>query len=136
VSEPLFVGRLTELDAITAAVDAARHGQSSVVWIAAPAGAGKSALVRQAVTQLGAGLTVLRGRGDEMAADVDGALLQTLGVTPERTAFATGLRLLGRLTAAVRPRCWSSRTCTGWTRLPDRRCWSPAAGSTPTAWWC
>jgi DNA-binding CsgD family transcriptional regulator len=103
VASELFVGRVEERDTIRTALEAGRAGRSSVVWITGIAGSGKSALVRCSVTDVASDVTVVRAHGDEVAADVDGALLADLGVTPDRSVFATGLRVLERLTSAGSP---------------------------------
>ena len=66
---PVVVGRDGELDALRSALDAARHGEGSVVMLVGEAGIGKSRLARELVNEANAtGMLVLRGRAVQGAA--------------------------------------------------------------------
>ena len=51
-SAPVLIGRQEELEALGAALDKARKGQSSVIVVSGEAGAGKTAMLNQAVAGL------------------------------------------------------------------------------------
>ena len=68
-SDKWFVGRVSELAAIRACVDAVSGGAGRVVWVEGDPGSGKTALVNQVVAGLPAGFVVLRAAADESAAD-------------------------------------------------------------------
>lgn len=59
-----FVGRRAELEAVGAAVAAARRAEPGIVWIAGAAGMGKSALLASAVGRAGR-TTLITATGDE-----------------------------------------------------------------------
>ena len=64
-----FVGRVSELAAIGACVDAVSGGAGRVVWVEGDPGSGKTALVSHVVAELPAAFVVLRAAADESAAD-------------------------------------------------------------------
>ena len=75
-----FVGRVSELAAIGACVDAVSGGAGRVVWIEGDPGSGKTALVSHVVAELPAAFVVLRAAADESAADQPFALLEQFGI--------------------------------------------------------
>ena len=64
-----FVGRVGELAAIGACVDAVSGGSGRVVWVEGDPGSGKTALVSQVVAKLPAAFVVLEAAADESTAD-------------------------------------------------------------------
>jgi DNA-binding CsgD family transcriptional regulator/tetratricopeptide (TPR) repeat protein len=97
-----FVGRREELDALDAALAAARDGAPRVVLVEGPAGIGKTALLERFLAAAG-DVAVLRASGDaseaELAFGVADQLLRRAGAAPEAPGdhVELGLRLLAVL---------------------------------------
>jgi hypothetical protein len=64
VSSELFVGRAVERQMLADAVEAARQGRSTVVWISGAAGSGKSAFVRRVLADVPPDVSIARVHGD------------------------------------------------------------------------
>ena len=94
------MGRRDELAVISSHAEAMVSGVPWVIWIEGEAGSGKTTLVRRAVSQLPAGIRVVQAAADELAADVEFAVVDQLAVIHARTAFAAGLELLRHVTDA------------------------------------
>src|SRR5580704_13686666 len=75
-----FVGRVGELAAIGACVDAVSGGAGRLVWVEGDPGSGKTALVSHVVAKLPAAFVVLRAAADESTADQPFAVLEQLGI--------------------------------------------------------
>jgi DNA-binding CsgD family transcriptional regulator len=95
-----FVGRVSELAAIGACVDAVSGGAGRVVWVEGDPGSGKTALVNQVVAGLPVAFAVLRAAGDESAVDQPFAVLQQFGVDGGGSPQAAGLDLVALLSEA------------------------------------
>ena len=95
-----FVGRVSELAAIGACVDAVSGGAGRVVWVEGDPGSGKTALVSHVVAELPAAFVVLRAAADESAAGGPFAVLEQLGVEGGGSPQAAGLDLVALLTEA------------------------------------
>ena len=95
-----FVGRVSELAAIGACVDAVSGGAGRVVWVEGDPGSGKTALVSHVVAGLPAGFVVVRAAADESAADRPFAVLEQFGVEGGGSPQAAGLDLVALLTEA------------------------------------
>ncbi|MGC1753316.1 MAG: AAA family ATPase, partial [Trebonia sp.] len=67
-SDEWFVGRVAELAAIGACVDAVSGAAGRVVWVEGDPGSGKTALVNHVVAGLPAAFVVRRSAADESAA--------------------------------------------------------------------
>jgi ATP/maltotriose-dependent transcriptional regulator MalT len=100
ISEPVFVGRDGELAVIASCAQAAAADQAQVVWIEGDAGAGKTALVQEAVARLPPAYHLLRAAADELAPDVPFGTLAGLGLAAAGGAFAAGVELVALLAAA------------------------------------
>ena len=100
VSGKWFVGRVSELAAIGACVDAVSGGAGRVVWVEGDPGSGKTALVSHVVAELPAAFVVLRAAADESAAGRPFAVLEQLGVEGGGSPQAAGLDLVALLTEA------------------------------------
>ena len=96
-----FVGRVRELAAIGACVDAVSAGAGRVVWVEGDPGSGKTALVNHVIAELPPGFVVLRAAADESAADQPFAVLEQFGVEGRGSALAVGLDLVAVLTEAA-----------------------------------
>ena len=99
-SSTWFVGRVSELAAIGACVDAVSGGAGRVVWVEGDPGSGKTALVSQVVAGLPAAFVVLRAAADESAADQPFAVLGQFGVEGGASPQAAGLDLVALLSEA------------------------------------
>ena len=88
-----LVGRSTERDALTAAVDGSVSGRPAVVWVEGDAGMGKTTLVRHVVAQLPSDIQVQQVAADELAAHVPFDLAHRLG-SRSSEAFAAGMEIL------------------------------------------
>ena len=95
-----FVGRVSELAAIGACVDAVSGGAGRVVWVEGDPGSGKTALVNHVVAELPAAFVVLRAAADESAADQPFAVLEQFGIEGGGSPQAVGLDLVALLTEA------------------------------------
>jgi DNA-binding CsgD family transcriptional regulator/tetratricopeptide (TPR) repeat protein len=95
-----FVGRVGELAAIGACVDAVSGGSGRVVWVEGDPGSGKTALVSQVVAKLPADFVVLQAAADESTADQPFAVLEQLGIEGGGSPQAVGLDLVASLTEA------------------------------------
>jgi DNA-binding CsgD family transcriptional regulator len=95
-----FVGRVGELAAIGACVDAVSGGSGRVVWVEGDPGSGKTALVSQVVAKLPAAFVVLEAAADESTADQPFAVLEQLGIEGGGSPQAVGLDLVASLTEA------------------------------------
>ena len=95
----VFVGRRGELAAVGGCLEAARAGQSQVVWIEGEAGSGKTALISQVLDGLPAGVTVLRAGADELAAETPLAVVAQLGPVESTGPLRAGMDLLRLLDA-------------------------------------
>jgi len=95
-----FVGRVSELAAIGACVDAVSAGAGRVVWVEGDPGSGKTALVNHVVAGLPAAFVVLRAVADESMAVRPFAVLGQLGVDGGGSPQAVWLDLVARLTEA------------------------------------
>jgi DNA-binding CsgD family transcriptional regulator/tetratricopeptide (TPR) repeat protein len=95
-----FVGRVGELAAIGACVDAVSGGSGRVVWVEGDPGSGKTALVSQVVAKLPAAFVVLQAAADESTADQPFAVLEQLGIEGGGSPQAVGLDLVASLTEA------------------------------------
>jgi DNA-binding CsgD family transcriptional regulator len=91
----LFVGRTDQLASISSCVEDVLAGRPWVVWLEGDAGSGKSALLRQAESQLPVDMQVVRGQADELASDVPFELSSQLGSPRSGAPFAVGMDLLG-----------------------------------------
>jgi len=100
VSGGWFVGRVSELAAIRACVDAVLGGAGRVVWIEGDPGSGKTALVNQVVAGLPADFVVLRAVADESIVVQPFAVLGQLGLDGRGSPQAVGLDLVALLTEA------------------------------------
>ncbi len=100
ISEQVFVGRDEELAVIASCAAAAAANQAQVVWIDGVAGAGKTALVREALGRLPPAYHLLRAAADELAPDVPFGTLTGLGLAGTAGAFAAGVELVALLAAA------------------------------------
>ena len=78
-----FVGRVNELAAMLAELDRARSGQPRVLWLAGPAGIGKTTLIRRLLRDQ-AGLCVLWSGGEDETGLPFGVLDQLVGDVPPR----------------------------------------------------
>ena len=92
MSEQPFVGRNEELAVMASCAQAAAN-QAQVVWIEGDAGAGKTALVQEALARLPPTFSVLRAASDEGAPDVPLGTLARLGVAGTAGAYAAGSEL-------------------------------------------
>ena len=99
-SDKWFVGRVTELAAIGACVDAVSGGAGRVVWVEGDPGSGKTALVNHVVAGLPAAFVVRRSAADESAADQPFAVLRQFGIEGGESSQAAGLDLVGLLSEA------------------------------------
>ena len=99
-SDEWFAGRVAELAAIGACVDAVSGGAGRVVWVEGDPGSGKTALVNHVVAGLPAAFVVRRSAVDESAADQPFALLQQFGLEGGESPQAAGLDLVGLLSEA------------------------------------
>jgi DNA-binding CsgD family transcriptional regulator/tetratricopeptide (TPR) repeat protein len=105
-SDEWFVGRVSELAAIRACVDAVSAGPGGpgqagrAVWVEGDPGSGKTALVNHLVAELPAAFVVLRAAADESTADQPFAVLEQLGVEGGESPQAAGLDLVALLTEA------------------------------------
>lgn len=95
MSSSAFVGRAAELAAVAAALEAASAGRSSVVWVEAAAGAGKTAFVRHVVANVARTTVVRRAGAEEIAGDVAFAMVDQFGIAHDDHPFTAGLQLLG-----------------------------------------
>ncbi len=95
-----FVGRVSELAAVGACVDAVSGGAGRVVWVEGDPGSGKTALVSHVVAELPAAFVVVRAAADESAAGQPFAVLEQLGVEGGGSPQAAGLDLVALLTEA------------------------------------
>ena len=95
-----FVGRVSELAAIGACVDAVSGGAGRVVWVEGDPGSGKTALVNHVVAELPTSFAVLRAAADESTADQPFAVLEQFGIAGGGSAQAAGLDLVTLLTEA------------------------------------
>ena len=95
-----FVGRVGELAAVGACVDAVSGGAGRMVWVEGDPGSGKTALVNHVVAELPTSFVVLRAAADESAADQPFAVLEQLGIEGGGSAQAAGLDLVALLTEA------------------------------------
>ena len=98
-----FVGRVRELAAIGACVDAVSGGTGRVAWIEGDPGSGKTALVNRVVAKLPAAFVVLQAAADESTADQPFAVLEQLGIEGGGSPQAVGLDLVALLTEAGGP---------------------------------
>src|SRR5271154_3211401 len=98
-----LVGRVSELAAIGACVDAVSGGAGRVVWVEGDPGSGKTALVSRVVAKLPAGFVVLQAAADESPADQPFAVLEQLGIEGGGSSQAAGLDLVALLTEAGGP---------------------------------
>lgn len=95
----VFVGRSDELATIDGVYTAARAGTPTVIWVEGVAGAGKSALAREAVSRAGPDAIVHRTEGDELAVhEPFAAVTKWLQAKPE-SPFSAGMALLEGLDA-------------------------------------
>jgi hypothetical protein len=108
VQHPALLERDRELALLRASIEAARDGQGAVLLVEAPAGLGKTGLLRAAIELAGArSLRVLLARGGELERDLAYGLVRQLF---ERTLSGRGRRGAGRVAGrSGRPR-----------RRPDR----------------
>ncbi len=95
-----FVGRVSELAAIGACVDAVSGGAGRIVWVEGDPGSGKTALVDRVIAGLPAAFVVLRAAADESMAVQPFAVLGQLGVGGGTSPQAAGLDLVALLTDA------------------------------------
>jgi ATP/maltotriose-dependent transcriptional regulator MalT len=95
-----FVGRVSELAAIGACVDAVSGGAGRVVWVEGDPGSGKTALLNHVVAGLPAGFVVVRAAADESAVDQPFAVLEQFGIEGGGSPQAAGLDLVTSLTEA------------------------------------
>jgi DNA-binding CsgD family transcriptional regulator/tetratricopeptide (TPR) repeat protein len=96
-----FVGRVRELAAIGACVDAVSAGAGRMVWVEGDPGSGKTALVNHVIAELPPGFVVLRAAADESAADQPFAVLEQFGLEGRGSPLAVGLDLVAVLTEAA-----------------------------------
>ncbi|AYG03757.1 helix-turn-helix transcriptional regulator [Gryllotalpicola protaetiae] len=89
-----FVGRDEELARIRSAAAVALSGQARVVWIEGPAGAGKTALLDRAVSELADSFTVVRAEADELSAEFPLSVARQLAPIDASDALGAGLQLL------------------------------------------
>ena len=94
-----FVGRVDELAALQACAADAVAGQAWVVWVEGAAGAGKTALVDQALESWAEDFTVLRAEADEQATEIPLEVVGQLADLEPSTPFAAGLELVARWSA-------------------------------------
>jgi DNA-binding CsgD family transcriptional regulator len=99
-SDKGFVGRVSELAAIGACVDAVSGGAGRVVWVEGDPGSGKTALLNHVVAGLPAGFVVVRAAADESAVDQPFAVLEQFGIEGGGSPQAAGLDLVTSLTEA------------------------------------
>jgi ATP/maltotriose-dependent transcriptional regulator MalT len=99
LDDPTFVGRDTQLAMLRACAEEAVAGRSRLVWIEGEAGAGKTALLDQAVETLPAAFTVVRAEADELGADVPFDVVGQLADVVATAPFAAGLELVERWSA-------------------------------------
>src|SRR6478672_5972083 len=95
-----FVGRVSEVAAIGAYVDAVSGGAGRVVWVEGDPGSGKTALVNHVVAELPDAFVVLRAAADESAGDRPFAVLEQVGIAGGASPQAAGLDLVALLTEA------------------------------------
>ncbi len=95
-----FVGRVSELAAIGACVDAVSGGAGRLAWVEGDPGSGKTALVNHVVAELPTSFVVLRAAADESTADQPFAVLKQLGIEGRGSPQAVGLDLVALLTEA------------------------------------
>ena len=95
-----FVGRIGELAAIGARIDAVSGGAGRVVWVEGDPGSGKTALVNYVVAGLPAAFVVMRAAADESTADQPFAVLEQFGIEGGGSPQAAGLDLVTLLTEA------------------------------------
>lgn len=102
---PLLVERERELAVLGRVLDEARQGRGSVVLVAAPAGIGKTSLLRAAAdTASEAGFLRLRARAGELERDFAyGCVRQLLEPVVTRATAAERARLLAGAAALARP---------------------------------
>src|SRR5579875_2543236 len=86
-----FVGRVSELAAIGACVDAVSGGAGRIVWVEGDPGSGKTALVDRVIAGLPAAFVVLRAAADESMAVQPFAVPGQLGVGGGTSPQAAGL---------------------------------------------
>ena len=99
-SDRWFVGRVSEVAAIGACVEAVRAGPGRVVWVEGDPGSGKTALVNHVVAELPAAFAVLRAAADESTVDQPFAVLEQFGIEGGDSPQAAGLDLVALLTEA------------------------------------
>ena len=99
-SNEWFVGRVSEVAAIGAYVDAVSRGAGRVVWVEGDPGSGKTALVNHVVAELPDAFVVLRVAADESAGDRPFAVLEQFGIEGGESPQAVGLDLVALLTEA------------------------------------
>ena len=92
-----FVGRQQELETLSSVVGTVTSGASRVVWVEGEAGSGKTSFVRQALSQLPPDIRIRRATGEELAAEVEFAVMDQLTSVDSRSPFAAGLELLTRI---------------------------------------
>jgi DNA-binding CsgD family transcriptional regulator len=92
-----FVGRQRELEALSSIAGTVMSGASRVVWVEGEAGSGKTSLVRQALSQLPPNVRIRRATGEELAVEVEFAVMDQLTTVDSRSPFAAGLELLTRI---------------------------------------
>ncbi|HEX6312306.1 MAG TPA: AAA family ATPase, partial [Acidimicrobiia bacterium] len=86
-----FVGRRTELSALTAELERARAGEVRVVLVEGPTGIGKTALVRHFLDAHG--LTAVEATGDELESRLAfGVVEQLVAGVADRSALLSNLR--------------------------------------------
>jgi DNA-binding CsgD family transcriptional regulator len=92
--EQVFVGRETELAAISQRLAAAAEGRGGVVWIEGDAGFGKTALVRRVIATLPSEFAVISAEADELSREQPFGVVTQLGAAIANGSFAVGLELL------------------------------------------
>lgn len=97
VDEREFVGRADALAVVQDRLAQAAQGASSLLWVEATAGSGKTSFVRAVTSQVPAGTTVRMVQAEELTQDTPFALVAQLGLATGGSALPTGLAVLDLL---------------------------------------
>jgi DNA-binding CsgD family transcriptional regulator len=92
--EQVFVGRESELAAISARIAAVTDGHPALVWIEGDAGVGKSALLRRVRDSLPDDAVVLTGEADEHTREVAYSVANQLGAVTSNSPWSVAMELL------------------------------------------
>jgi hypothetical protein len=100
--ERIFVGRVAELESLSACAGVSKAGRAQVVWVEGEAGCGKTGLVNSWLRHIPSDFQIFRAEADELAMDVALELAAQLGSCGAADGFGAGMEILEFIDAAQR----------------------------------